>query len=183
MRFEPREIALRDGRACVLRSPEVSDAAELLELRRVTSGETDYMARYPDELTGGPAEQAEYLEKLIASPRGCNICAFVDGEMAASGSVAPLREGLYKYGHRAGFGICVLKKYWNLGIGRAVTAACIETARQAGFEILELEVIAENRRAAGLYEKMGFTPVGIRPRAFRLRDGKYADEIMMTMEL
>ena len=42
-------VTLKDGKAAVLRSPEPSDAAQLNEYLRLTSGETHFMVRYPEE--------------------------------------------------------------------------------------------------------------------------------------
>ena len=42
------------------------------------------------------------------------------------------------------------QEYWGLGIGRALTEACIEYAKRAGYAQLELEVVAENSSAIGL---------------------------------
>lgn len=183
MKYGPKEIRLRDGRTAVLRAAEPEDAAALLEHRILTSGETLFMARYPDELTSTVEEQREYLERLLASPGGCNICAFIDGELAASGGIDLVVPDHFKYAHRAGFGISVKQKFWHLGLGRAVTLACVEAAREAGYEILELDAVADNVRAIALYESVGFRRIGVRPRAFRFRDGSYADEVMMTLEL
>ena len=57
--------------------------------------------------------------------------------------------------------------------------ACIECAKKAGFEQIELGVFADNERARHLYEKMGFKQVGVQPRAFKLKDGTYRDEVQM----
>ena len=45
---------------------------------------------------------------------------------------------------------------WGLGIGRALTEACIECAKAAGFSQLELDVVAANTAALRLYESVGF---------------------------
>ena len=59
----------------------------------------------------------------------------------------------------------------------------IDFAKKAGFEQLELGVFADNDRALCLYKKMGFEEIGRIPRAFRLPDGSYIDEITMVKML
>lgn len=59
----------------------------------------------------------------------------------------------YKVRHRAEFGISVSQAYWGLGIGTALTEACIVCAGAAGYAQPELTVVADNRRAVALYEK------------------------------
>ena len=39
----------------------------------------------------------------------------------------------YKVRHRAEYGISIAKEYWGLGIGQALTFACIECAKSAGY--------------------------------------------------
>lgn len=42
------------------------------------------------------------------------------------------------------------------GLGRALVEVCMTWARQAGHPVLSLQVKADNQRAMGLYEAMGF---------------------------
>lgn len=50
-------------------------------------------------------------------------------------------------------------------------------------EQIELEYIEGNSRARALYEKFGFRIVGVRPKAYRLKDGAYLNEYIMIKEL
>ena len=88
-----------------------------------------------------------------------------------------------KIRHRAEFGISVDKAYWGLGIGRALTEACIECAKKAGYAQLELEVVAENRSAIGLYESAGFVEYGRNPKGFRSRFTGWQEVVLMRLEL
>ena len=54
--------------------------------------------------------------------------------------------------------------------------------RKGGSEKVEL-VYSDNARAIHLYEKFGFERYGIHPRAFKLKDGTYRDEIIMVKML
>lgn len=56
----------------------------------------------------------------------------------------------------------------------------LEQAWENGFEQLELGVFSDNERAIRLYEKYGFQKTGVSPRAFKLKDGTYRDEILMV---
>ena len=74
-----------------------------------------------------------------------------------------------KMKHRADFGISIDKGYWGLGMGRALTRACIELAKKAGYRQLELQAVADNAHALALYESEGFAEYGRNPRGFRSR--------------
>ena len=88
-----------------------------------------------------------------------------------------------KLRHRAEFGISVLRAYWGLGLGRALTEACIQCAKEAGYEQIELTVVAENERAIALYRKAGFVEFGRNPRGFRSRTSGYQEIIHMLLAL
>ena len=76
-----------------------------------------------------------------------------------------------------------MKDYWGLGIGRALTEACIECAKAAGYAQLELSVVAENERAVALYESVGFVEFGRNPMGFKSRLSGYQELVDMRLEL
>lgn len=85
--------------------------------------------------------------------------------------------------HRAEFGISVLKKYWGLGIGRALMEACIQCARDAGYVQLELSVVADNARAIAMYQRAGFMECGRNPKGFYSRTTGFQEVVSMRLEL
>ena len=80
-------------------------------------------------------------------------------------------------------GISVDQAYWGLGIGRALLEACIECAKKAGYEQMELSVVAENSRAIDMYEKAGFVEFGRNPRGFKSRMSGYQELVYMRLDL
>ena len=89
----------------------------------------------------------------------------------------------YKLTHRAEFGVSVLREYWGLGIGKALTDACIKCAKEAGYVQLELNAVADNERALSMYKRAGFVEFGRNPKGFRSRSGKYQELVCMLLEL
>ena len=75
------------------------------------------------------------------------------------------------------------KAYWGLGVGRALTKACIECAKRAEYAQLELEVVTENRSAIALYESVGFVEYGRNPKGFRSRLTGWQEVVLMRLEL
>ena len=73
--------------------------------------------------------------------------------------------------------------YWGLGIGKLLLQAVIDTARQKGIDYLELDVVADNVRAIGLYEHMGFETICRLPDAIRWEDGSSHDLLTMRKVL
>ena len=50
MQFEAKEVELKDGTRCVLRSPNEQDAESMIEYLKTTSDETHFMIRYSEEI-------------------------------------------------------------------------------------------------------------------------------------
>lgn len=182
MRFAEEKACLRDGRICTLRTPGEADAEEMLEYIRQTSGETEYMIRYPDEVRLSVEEEATYLRNLADDPREIMIGAWIDGRLAGDAGVRPVTR-FDKHRHRGEFGISLKRPYWGLGVGSILLERCLRLARESGFLQLELEVATENMRGVALYKKFGFAVYGTRERGFFLRDGRFLDEYLMHRRL
>lgn len=179
MNITAKKIQLKNGIWVLLRSPEVSDAPAVAEHRRTTSEETYFMARYPEELENLLELTQRQLAELREDPKVFGISAFLGEQLIADCRVS--RPGAHiKFRHRACFGISIRKEFWDLGLGSILLEEAVRVAAENGFEQLELGVFADNPRAIHVYEKAGFQKVGIQPRAFKLKDGTYRDEIQMV---
>lgn len=154
MQYE-KEIILKDGAKCSLRGAGEADAAEVLRTFDLTHAETDYFLTYPEENSFTVQEEAKFLKARSESKNAIEIAAFVDARIAGTAGTDPI-DDKEKIRHRADFGIAIEKAYWGRGIGKALTLACIECAKQAGYLQIELEVVAENASAVRLYELVGF---------------------------
>lgn len=177
-----KTITLKDGRACTLRNGTERDGQALLDLYLLTHAQTDYLLSYPDETSFTAEQEAEYLKRKTDSANEIEILAELEGTVVASagiGCVGPKE----KMRHRASFGISVDKAYWGLGIGRALTEACIACARGAGYAQLELEAVAENEKALALYRSVGFVEYGRNPKGFRSRFTGWQELVLMRLEL
>ena len=175
-------IQLKDERECLLRHPTAQDAESILHHLVVTSGETDFMLHYPDEIKMTKQMEESYLAKIEKDPKSLMICAEVDGKIVANGGIDPVGN-CDRGRHRAVFGVSIQKAYWGLGIGSAITRALILKAKEMGYEQLELEVVASNERGIALYKKLGFEAYGLRKKSFKYRDGHYEDEYLMSLSL
>ncbi|NME81946.1 GNAT family N-acetyltransferase [Clostridium sp. SM-530-WT-3G] len=178
MRFLDKEVILKDGIKCILRSPNENDAEKMIEYLRMTSGETYFMIRYPEEITATVEEEAKFLKNSIQSEKELMIAAFIDGELAGNAGLNCVRNRK-KVKHRAEFGISIKHKFWNRGIGNILISQMIEEAKEMGYEQIELGVYSDNKKAQALYKKYGFEVWGTIKNAYKLNDGIYRDEIIM----
>ena len=171
-------VTLKDGRTAILRNGTAEDGEADLAIFLRTHEQTDYLASYQDESTRTAEETGEYLKKQTESPDGIEILAFVDGKIAGAAGIEA-HDHSSKIRHRADFGISVDRDFWGLGLGNALTDACIACARKAGFKQLELAVVSDNEKALNLYKKKGFVEYGRNPRAFLSRYTGYQELIYM----
>lgn len=176
------KIILKNGREVLIRNGDRSDGKSVYEVFNLTHGETDYMLSYPDENSFDPDEEAEYLENKTKSPNEVELVALVDGKVAGTAGIEAVGTK-YKLKHRADFGIGILKEYWGLGLGRALTEACIQCAKDAGYLQLELNVVAENKRAISLYRSLGFKEHGRNPLGFNSRKSGFQELVYMSLRL
>ena len=177
-----KKIVLKDGRECVLRSGAEQDAQALLDIFLLTHAQTDYLLSYPDECTFTAEKEAGFLREKAESGNGIELLAQLDGTVVGSAGFGPVGAA-EKLRHRAEFGVSVDKAFWGLGIGRALTEAAVECAKQAGYIQLELEVVAENKAAVALYESVGFREYGRNPKGFRSRQTGWQELVLMRLEL
>lgn len=179
MYIKSREVFLKNGQQVILRSPDIFDAEQLLEHMRITSAETEFMSRYPEEITVSVEAEARFLQMIENDVENFMLAAYLDGRMVGNAGVTRVRDNA-KYRHRANFGISLRAEVCGLGLGTLMLQEILEIVKGTSFEQLELSVFGDNARAIALYEKIGFVKVGSMPRAYRLKDGSYHDEVQMV---
>ena len=177
-----QKIIMKNGKEALLRNGEASDGKAVCENFNLTHSETDYLLTYPDENSLTTEEEAKFLERKSESANEIEIVAFVDGKVAGTAGIDAVGTK-YKTKHRAEFGVSIAKEYWGLGLGRALTEACIKCAKEAGFTQLELDVVSDNENAVALYKKAGFAEFGRNPKGFKSRTGEYQELVLMRLEL
>ncbi len=176
-----KNIILKNARQCLLRNAVGEDAREVLNVFLRTREQTDFLSSYKDEAAFDEAFEQQFLRDKARAEREAFLCAVMDGHIVGTAGVEG--KGGSKVRHRAEFGIAIDQNFWGLGIGRALTAACIECAKNAGYVQLELEVVSDHSRAVSLYERMGFVEFGRNPRGFCSRCKDWQELISMRLEL
>ena len=175
-------VLLQGGVELLVRNAVASDARALRDVMQRTHAETDYLLSYPDEQGSDDEQEARALAETEHSDNEVELVAVVDGKIVGSAGVTAVGSRR-KVGHRARFGISVLQEYWGMGIGRVLMEACIDCARRAGHTQLELEVVADNKRAVSLYRRAGFEEYGRNPRGYRSASSGYQELVHMRLEL
>jgi RimJ/RimL family protein N-acetyltransferase len=175
-------ISLKDGRECCIRNGRQEDGKAALENFILTHEETEFLLTYPEEITFTPEMEGNFLKAKAENPAEAELLAVVDGRVAGLAGFSRKGDAV-KLRHRAEFGISIAKACWGLGLGRALTEACIDCARKAGYRQLELEVSADNEAALALYRKAGFSEYGRNPAGFLKKNGEYQELVLMRLDL
>ncbi len=173
-------VLLKDNRECCLRNGCEEDGQAVLENFNLTHSQTDYLLSYPEENSFDPEKESGFLKKKSESGNEIEIIAEVENRIVGTAGIEAMGTK-YKVRHRAEFGISVAREFWGLGIGSALMKACIECARNAGYEQLELNVVGENKRAISMYKKAGFVEFGRNPKGFKSRVAGFQELVYMRL--
>lgn len=133
--------------------------------------------------TGGwrtAGEERRYLKAIRRWAHAAVFVAEADGRVVGRLSVA--RDQHPASPHVADLGLMVAADRRGQGVGRALLAAAVDWAREAGVTKLELHVFPWNEPAIRLYERFGFEREGVR-RGHYQRDGEAVDAILMAYHL
>lgn len=182
MIFKALEIKDKLDRTVVLRSAEVSDAEALIEYLKVTTAETPFLIREPDEVTITLEQEERFIESRIEAEKELMLVATIDGKHIGNCSLMSLAP--YKrYAHRCEVAIALYQEYCGCGIGKAMMQTVLEVAKKLGYEQAELEVIADNKNAIAMYESLGFVKYGTFPYNMKYTNGTYAEADWMMKRL
>lgn len=133
--------------------------------------------------------QLELLEPLtsgrdfFASQTFCAVAEDTDSrEILGLYILHPNNVG--RCGHISNASYAVKSSSRGLKIGEKLVLDCMKQARAHGFRILQFNaVVRSNTRARRLYEKLGFTQLGVIPGGFLMKDGHYEDICPYYIEL
>lgn len=87
-------------------------------------------------------------------------------------------------GHICNASYAVKKDIRGQHIGEKLVEDCMAIGKELGFKILQFNaVVKTNAPALALYQKLGFTQLGVIPKGFLMKDGHYEDIIPHFIEL
>ncbi len=159
-----------------------ADATTILEIHRDVLAEGEYFITEADEFRQTRAWKAAAIRELAGSRNSCFLVGRLDDHLV--GALMAQGGHLRRSRHVARVEIFVAQPARGLGVGRALMDAVVDWARSnPEVQKLALNVFADNTRAIGLYERVGFEVEGRRVREYRLGDGTWRDDLMMSMWL
>lgn len=168
----------KKGRDVLLRSAEEKDAEALIDYMKITAAETPFLLREPDEISLTIEQEQAFIKAKKDSENELLLIAETGGRHIGNASLMSA-GGFKRYRHRCEIAIALYQEYCGLGIGKAMLEMVFDIAKKAGYEQAELEVIANNKPAIALYEKLGFQKYGTFPDNMKYADGSYVDAYWM----
>jgi len=97
--FKDKKVKLKNGEECILRSPDAKDAERLIDYLRKASSETDYMLRYPEEITMTIQAEEKFINDINESNKDVMISAFIDDKLVGNSSICIIGN-MIKVSHR-----------------------------------------------------------------------------------
>lgn len=144
----------------------------------------DGFERHPREFRVAPEDERALPPAAIAGRLEGSVVAGVYGGDELVGIAGITRFEGAKLRHRALlWGMYVRPSARSGGVGDALMRFLLDEARAQGIEQVILTVAAENPRARRLYERWGFSVYGTEPRAIKVSDDDYIDEVLMHCRL
>jgi RimJ/RimL family protein N-acetyltransferase len=177
----PRHIRLKNGLLLTLRPAVPQDAEQVLAYVEQVAGESENLTFGPGEFDISLDQERLVLQEAAQAPTSLYLLAEMDSEIL--GMLTFSAEKRPRMQHSGEFGMSVLSKYWNLGIGEGMLVSLIAWARQTpSIRKINLRVRVDNLAAMHLYGKYGFAPEGRRTREFYLHE-QFTDVFVMGLPL
>lgn len=119
---------------------------------------------------------------IAAAPGGTVVAEDADGTILGTAKLSRNQQG--PGDHIANASFMVAPQGRGRGVGRRLGEHIVACATQAGFHAMQFNaVVSDNHVAVALWKSLGFTVIGTVPEAFRHRDGRFADLLIMYRRL
>jgi RimJ/RimL family protein N-acetyltransferase len=176
-----KHFRLKDNLLLILRRAEPQDAENLLAFVEQVAGESENITFGPGEFEISVEQERVFLQQVAGSPTSLYLIAEIAGEIVGTLTFNAGKRPRLR--HAGEFGISILRKYWNMGVGSHMLAYLLAWARQTGtIRKINLRVRVDNLPAIHLYEKYGFVLEGRITREFFLH-GQFVDVYAMGLQL
>lgn len=151
-KYPPAQVTLKSGVEVTLRPLGISDAEELGDFyEQVPREDIRFYLPHPLDREHARKNAAKALSPV-------EVVIVLETPAGEIGGYA-----WYRWPHetdeKSGLGICVRRDFQGAGAGEELMSRLLEIAKEVGPRIMMLTVQVANKRALGLYKKMGFEVV------------------------
>ncbi|MBS2547028.1 GNAT family N-acetyltransferase [Catenulispora sp. NL8] len=172
------DVVIRDGAAGEV-AADVADAAQGLFAELVAGGAALGWVDPPSR-----AEIGALLAKVAAAARagdGALRLAYSGDRLAGLGYWLRYERPTHRP-HADLEKLAVASETQGMGVGRLLASALVDSAREAGIEVLTLDARGDNENALHLYRTLGFREYGRLPDFVAVGDRRY-DKVFSMLDL
>ena len=179
--FDPKEYVLKSGKTITIKAPSVSQAAELVALKRSYIRNTETipltLKEYPEDVE----KEETLIQNFLDSENSMLLVAEYQGKLI--GNIDINGHTRIKLAHTAWLGMAIHEDWRNQGLGAYLIERIIEWSRnRSDLELIWLEAYATNAGGLHLYAKSGFIECGRMPHFFK-EDDQEIDKVTMYLKL
>jgi RimJ/RimL family protein N-acetyltransferase len=159
----------------------MDDAQKLIDYINQVSEESDNLSFGKGEAPFTVEQEEKYISTQQTDPHRIMAVGEIDGELMAVSDIST--SSLPRLKHAGELGLSLMKKYWNIGVGKALLKYLIDWAKtDGGLKKINLHVKETNDAGIHLYKKLGFVEEGRICRGLYINDTFY-DLICMGLKL
>jgi hypothetical protein len=175
MKEQVRQFITKNGLKCIIRQATEEDCESIVNLINSIAAERVYIGS-----EGIKNSDIEEFKKRLRKAEGHNSIWYVaEIDKIVVGNINVKIGELQKTSHTATFGMGVISKYRNIGIGSALVETALNWLKEKRIEKVSICVFSTNIAAINLYKKYGFEIESTRKKQYKI-NGKYVDEISMA---
>jgi len=142
---------------------------------RMTPADLDEVAAIELDAYPFPWSRGNFADSLSSGYTGMCV-RDLHGRLLAYSMLMPVIDEVHL------LNLCVARAQQRQGLGAALLAACVDSARVSGFGSMLLEVRPSNLPAIALYERFGFSVIGRRKNYYPAPGGLKEDALVMRLE-
>lgn len=171
-------VTNKNGVNVLVRTGEIDDAQQVLDIQRETILENDYLISVPEEFDKTIVEQKKWMQELIENERKTIIVAEINNNVV--GWIVFQTPTRIRLSHTGSFGMMVNRGYREIGIGKMLVKELLNWAEDNPLiEKVSLGVFSTNQRAIRLYKRFGFEEEGRKIKEIKMNENNYADDVLM----
>ncbi|WP_158961395.1 GNAT family N-acetyltransferase [Myroides fluvii] len=177
--FHSQCVLLKNKKQVVIREAQPEDALALIQLIQTYLEDSEYIPLEPAEFTKTEEEGVHWITSLQTASNSLFLLAEYEGRII--GNLDLTGHGRKALQHTAILGMGMLKEWRGCGLGTALVCQAMDWAKQQRqLELIWLQVYEENKAAIALYQKHGFTTIGIMPAFIKANHRYYNNQIMQV---
>lgn len=181
--FDSVKILSKKQKEITLRMISPSEAQALLDSMIEIAETSPYILTNAEFFKNTSVEfETNWIDGYNTDPRSVLIVAELQKKIVGILDFKSFKNS--KMSHRGILGISLHHSVRGEGIAEKLFQKLFsEIQKIDDLSIVELAVMSDNHQAYHLYKKVGFIEVGRMPRAFKLSDGSFCDDIQMILNL